>query len=67
MRSNAVVGLLPLDPLQGGDAPVGPDGAHGAHGAGVELLQGAKNISVTPVKILCRPGYTTLGEKNRLN
>ena len=47
--ADAVVALLPPDPLQGGDAAIAADASHGAQGpahACVELLQGAKHIPV---------------------
>ena len=56
MWSNAVVTLLPLDPLQGGNAAIGSDWTHGAHRgaeACVKLLKRSKNVSVQ-IKILNR-------------
>jgi hypothetical protein len=44
-----MVGDLPPDALQGGNAAVGADGAEGAHGSAGKALHGAEHV---PVRLL---------------
>ena len=45
MGADAVVALLPPDPLEGGNAAVAPDAPHGAHGAqALQLLQAPQSV-----------------------
>ncbi len=46
-----MVGDLPPDALQGGNAAVGADGAEGAHGPAGKALHGAEHV---PVRLLGR-------------